>query len=66
MKIYQNVWVDNHNEMIFLHFEHWTFTEVSFSLTNFLDPHSGQIGHPLIGFIVVYRFQLYEQNLTLA
>ena len=60
MRICQNVFLDNYKLIIFLQCAHWTFTPLSSSLSNFLEPHSGQIGHALAGFIVVHRFQLYE------
>jgi hypothetical protein len=45
--------------MIFLQLVHWTFTSSPSSLSNFLEPHSGHIGHALAGFIVEHRFQLF-------
>ena len=63
MRICQNVFLDNYRVIIFLQLVHWTFTPLSSSLSNFLEPHSGHIGHALAGFIVEHRFQLYEQRL---
>ena len=49
--------------MIFLHFAHLTFTPSPSSRSNFLEPHSGQMGHALADFIAEYHYQLYEQYL---
>ena len=49
--------------MIFLQLKHRTFTPSPSSLSNFLEPHSGHIGHTLAGFIVGCHYQLYEQYL---
>ena len=61
MRICQNVFLDNYKVIIFLQLAHWSFTPLSSSLSNFLEPHSGHIGHALSGFIVAHRFQLSEQ-----
>ena len=63
MRICQNVFLDNYKVIIFLQLAHWSFTPLSSSLSNFLDPQSGHIGHALAGFIVEHHFQLYEQCL---
>ena len=46
--------------MIFLQINQGTFTPAPSSLSNFLEPHSGQIGHALAEFIEEYHFQLFE------
>ena len=46
--------------MIFLQLKHRTFTPSPSSLSNFLEPHSGHIGHALAEFIEEYHFQLFE------
>ena len=53
----------NRNQIVitFLQFAHWTFTPSPSSLSNFLEPQSGHMGHALAGFIVERRCQLYEQ-----
>ena len=45
--------------MIFLQLKHRTFTPSPSSLSNFLEPHSGQIGHALAEFIEECHFQLF-------
>ena len=60
MRIYQNVFLDNYKVIIFLQLAHRSFTPLSSNLSNFLEPHSGHIGHALAGFIVECHFQLYE------
>ena len=66
MRICQNVFLDNYKVIIFLQLAHWSFTTLSSSLSNFLEPHSGHIGHALAGVIVDFHYRLFLQCLIQA